>query len=130
VTFRFPADETPHRSKARRSPRLYRNPVILAHEWQQALDSREYATQADFARKQGISRARVRQVLHLLNLAPDMLHTIAALGDPLCSRSITEHRLRRLVYRSVDEQRQEIGKILAKWWKPRSDIADWSFLNS
>jgi hypothetical protein len=114
VTFRFPADETPQRSKPSRSPSLYRNPVILAQEWQQAFTTGEHGTQADFARKQGISRARVTQVLHLLNLVPDVLHTIVALGDPLSSRTVTERALRLLVRRSANEQRQEIGSILAR----------------
>ena len=51
-------------------------------------------------------------MLHLLNLAPDVLHTIAALGDPLCSRTVTERALRSLIYLSADEQRREIGRLL------------------
>jgi hypothetical protein len=95
-------------------PRLYRNPVILAQEWQQAISSGEYPTQAEFARRQGISRARVTQVLQLLNLAPDVLHTITALGDPLPSQVITERMLRFIVDRSAGEQRQEIWRILTE----------------
>jgi hypothetical protein len=86
----------------------------LAHEWQQASGTGEYATQADFARQHGVSRARVAQVLQLLNLAPDILNAIAALGDPLPSRIITERMLRSIVHRPEDEQRQKIGSILAK----------------
>jgi len=93
-------------------PRLYRNPVILAQEWQQAISSGEHRTQAEFARRQGISRARVTQVLQLLNLTPNVLHTITALGDPLPSQVITERMLRFIVDRSADEQRQEIWRIL------------------
>jgi hypothetical protein len=133
VTFRFPADETPQRSKLSRSPSLYRNPVILAQEWQQAFKSGAYGTQANFARKRGISRSRVTQVLHLLNLAPDVLHAIAALGDPLTSRTVTERVLRSLVHRPADEQRQEIGSILARATTEQQfqlDLADLSSPNS
>jgi hypothetical protein len=49
VAFRLPVDETPHRAKARPTSRVYRNPVIMAQEWQQALDSGEHRTQAEFA---------------------------------------------------------------------------------
>ena len=94
--------------------RLYRNPVILAQEWQQAITSGEYCTQAEFARRQGISRARITQVLQLLNLAPDVLHTIIALGGPLRSQVITERKLRFIVDRSAGEQRQEIWRILTE----------------
>jgi hypothetical protein len=112
--FYLPTDEKPQRLKTHRSARLYRNPIILAQEWQQALDGGEYPTQADFARKRGISRARVTQVLQLLNLAPDILNAIAALGDSLCSRTVTERVLRSLVHRSTEEQRLATSNLLAK----------------
>ena len=92
--------------------------MILAQEWQQALNSGEHGTQADFARQHGVSRVRVAQVLHLLNLTSDVLHTIAALGDPLPSRIITERTLRSIVHRSADEQRKEINRILIKGRTP------------
>jgi hypothetical protein len=63
-------------------------------------------------------------VLHLLKLAPDVLNAIAALGDPLLSRIITERTLRSIIHRSADEQLQEIGRVLAKSRNPRSDISD------
>jgi hypothetical protein len=104
-------------------PRLYRNPVILAQEWQQAIHSAEYLTYAEFARRQGISRARVTQVLRLLNLAPEVLHTITALGDPLPSPVITERTLRSMVHRSADEQQKVINRILVKGRNLRSGTA-------
>jgi DNA-binding MarR family transcriptional regulator len=86
----------------------------MAQVWQQALDNRDQASPADLARQLAISRARVTQVLHLLKLAPEVVRTIAALGDPLPSRIIIERTLRSIVHRSTDEQRQEISRILAK----------------
>lgn len=53
-------------------------------------------------------------MLQLLKLAPEVVSTIAALGHPLCSRSVTERVLRSIVHRSADEQRQEMDRILAK----------------
>ena len=123
ATFRFPDDGKPQESNARRVPRLYRNPVILAEEWQQAINRSEYRTYAEFARRQGISRARVTQVLQLLNLGPEVLHTNTTLGDPLPSRVITERTLRAMVHRSADEQQKEIHNILAKGRNPRSEPA-------
>jgi hypothetical protein len=114
ATFHFLDDGKLQRANVRRVPRLYRNPVILAQAWQQAITSGEYHTRAEFARRQGISRARVTQVLNLMNLAPDVLDTIAALSDPLCSRTITERVLRSLVRRSEDEQCRAISKLLAR----------------
>jgi hypothetical protein len=94
--------------------RIYRNPIIVAQEWQQALHNEACSSAADLARKLGISRARVTQVLHLLKLEPDVLNTIAAFGDPLPSRSITERLLRSMVDHSAEEQRQELRRILTR----------------
>src|SRR5262245_41466031 len=121
--FHLSPDEKPESCNPWQPARVYRNPVILAHEWQQAITSGEYCTQAEFALRQGISRARVTQVLHLLNLAPEVLHTITALGDPLPSRVVTERTLRSMVHRSADEQQKEIHNILAKGRNPRSEPA-------
>jgi hypothetical protein len=112
--FHLSPDEKPQSLKPCRPVTAYRNPIILAREWQQALNSGKYSTQADFARRQGISRARVTQVLHLLNLAPDVLNAIAALGDPLPSRIITERTLRSMVHRSPDVQRHAVGRKVIK----------------
>jgi hypothetical protein len=86
----------------------------VAEEWQQTLQNGACSSAADLARKLGISRARVTQVLHLLKLPPDVLNAIVAFGDPLPSRSITEHMLRPIVHRSAEEQRQALRRILTK----------------
>jgi hypothetical protein len=110
--FHLPANAKPQRSISQQAPKLYRNPIILAREWHQTLGSGEPGTLAAFARRQGISRARVTQVLQLLKLAPDVLAYLVGLGDPLPSRIITERVLRSMVRRPAHEQRQEIGRIL------------------
>ena len=100
--------------KAVRPKRLHRNPIILALEWEQMLDSGEMASQADLARHLRVSRARVTQVLRLLRLNPDVLRSLAALGDPLPSPIITERQLRPLVDRPANEQRlwmQQLGPL-------------------
>ena len=77
--------------------RTYRNPIFLAREWEKMLQSGEYASQTALARKLGVSRVRVTQVLNLLRLAPEVLEKIAGLGDPLASPIVTERKLRPLV---------------------------------
>jgi ParB-like chromosome segregation protein Spo0J len=116
--FHLPPGEKPQRPKPRQ-PRAYRNPIILAREWQQALASGNHGSRADLARQQGISRARVTQVLQLLNLVPDVLNAIAALGDPLCARSITERTLRCLVHHPAEEQRRQVRRIFIQWRTPQ-----------
>jgi len=61
------------------------------------LDSGECSSAADLARKLGVSRARVSQVLNLLRLSPEVLDRIAALGDPVPGRGVTERKLRPIV---------------------------------
>src|SRR5262245_16269641 len=93
VVLRLPDGEATYRKKTQPS-RRYRNPLILAHEWQRALENGDCSSPAVLARKLGISRARVTQVLHLLSLAPEVQRQLMALGDPLSSPLVTERKLR------------------------------------
>ena len=77
--------------------RTYRNPIFLAREWKKMLQSGECASQTDLARKLGVSRARVNQMLRLLKLPPDIQQSVIKMGDPLSSRKITERKLRTLL---------------------------------
>ncbi|MCL4544998.1 MAG: hypothetical protein M1118_10450, partial [Chloroflexi bacterium] len=85
------------------SSKQYRNPIALAQEWQGMLSARECASQADLARQLGVSRARVTQVLGLLELAPEVLEAIVGLGDPLSTPVVTERSLRPLLKLPVEE---------------------------
>jgi len=46
--------------------------LAFAHKLQEAIDNGEYTDRADAARKLGLTRARVSQLLDLLMLAPDI----------------------------------------------------------
>ena len=46
--------------------RLYRNPIYLAKEYKEIINSGEVKNQAELARIKGISRVRVTQILNLL----------------------------------------------------------------
>jgi hypothetical protein len=72
----------------------------------------EYASQADLARKKGISRARVTQILNLLKLDAEVQEMVVRLGDPLPLGSLTERKLRRIVGLSRAEQTRNLEKIL------------------
>ena len=74
--------------------RTHRNPVFLAREWKKMLESSKYASQTALARKLGVSRARVNQMLRLLKLPPEIQESMIRMGDPLPSRKITERKLR------------------------------------
>lgn len=77
--------------------RQYRNPIMVAQEWQSMLDRGGCASRADLARRLCVTHARVTQVLSMLDLAPDVLDTIVALGDPLSTLVVTERGLRPLL---------------------------------
>jgi hypothetical protein len=94
--------------------RTYRNPVFLAREWEKMLRSGEYASQTALARKLGVSRVRVTQVLNLLRLAPDVREKIAGLGDPLAYPIVTERKLRPLVNLPRVEQRKQARTLLVE----------------
>ena len=96
------------------SKRVYRNPISLAREWQRKLDNVSGTSRAGLARTYGISRARVTQVFQLLDLSPEVLDTVIALGDPLREAVVTERSLRLLVGRPAVEQCRRLNSLLAR----------------
>src|SRR5262249_37035126 len=82
VVFRLIDGKATYRNQTKPS-RRYRNQLLLAHEWQRALENGDYSSPAALARKLGFSRARVTQVLRLLSLTPEVQQQLMALGDPL-----------------------------------------------
>jgi hypothetical protein len=68
------------------------------------LDAGECASRADLACRLGVSRARVTQVLSLLDLAPEIAEALVALGVPLPKPIVTEHSLRSILRLPATEQ--------------------------
>lgn len=81
--------------KAPKEPRTPRVVELLrkAIEWRRQLDAGELHTQADIARREGITRARVSQVLGMLRLAPEIQKRVLALPVSVRRTSITERLL-------------------------------------
>lgn len=90
----------------------YRNPIALAQEWNGMLASGECARRADLARKLGVSRARVTQVLALLDLAPAVLDAIVALGGPQPRLIANERMLRPLLKLPPGEQLEALRSLV------------------
>ena len=99
--------------KREERPRQYRNALAVAKEWR-ALMSESSLTQADLARKLRVSRARVTQVLRLLDLDPKVAATIVALGDPLPRQVITERALRPFIDLPLDQQRPRVAQLIRR----------------
>jgi hypothetical protein len=112
AVFEFPVVKKKPNATNHKPSRLYRNPVYLAGDWQNALGNGDCFSPADLACKLGVSRARVTQVLRLLRLTPEVLKAIAALGNPLPSPIVTERRLQPVVNLPQEEQRRRVGTIL------------------
>ena len=62
--------------------------------WRHELDSGAVATRAEIARREGLSRARVTQVMMLLRLAPDIQESILTLNEHPIPTRLAEHALR------------------------------------
>ena len=86
-------------------PRESKTPRVLellrkAIEWQALLESGEMVSQADIARREGITRGRVTQVMGMLRLAPEIQKKILSLPDTTHRPPISERMLRPLESRT------------------------------
>lgn len=71
----------------------FRNPLILADELHTTMELEEL-TRAELARRLGYSRARITQLLNLLNLPQELQQEIRSMGDNWDRRLVTERGLR------------------------------------
>ena len=83
-----------------RTKKTYRNPIILAREMSLLMEMEELS-RADLARKLGLSRARVTQILNLLGLPEMLISEIEEMGDYWSRQLVTERQLRRLINQST-----------------------------
>jgi hypothetical protein len=88
----------PRRAKPK-TPREPKTPRVVeflrkAIAWQSLLESGKIASQADIARQEGLTRARVTQVLGMLRLAPEIQEQILSLPDTVRRPRVTERTLR------------------------------------
>ncbi len=68
-------------------------------------------SEADLARKLGISRVRVNQIIRLLKLDTQIIKQIEKLGDPLSSQIVTERMLRPYIGLPLKKQENFLQKI-------------------
>jgi hypothetical protein len=103
LTRRVPAERVisalPPKDRNRKPPKTPRTPRVIellrkALEWQALLQSGQVHNQAEIARREGITRARVTQVMSLLRLPPEIQQHILALPDMVRRPAITERALR------------------------------------
>ncbi len=78
--------------------------LAQAEEWQRQIDAGEVKHRAEISNREGLSRARVTQIMHLLRLHPAVLDYVRSLGPETPERMVTERKLRRLGHLPHDEQ--------------------------
>lgn len=120
LTRRVAADRVVHavpsRVLHRKPPKAPRTPRVVellrkALEWQALLKSGEVRNQADIARREGITRARVTQVMGMLQLAPEIQQHILSMPDAVRRPAITERALRPIAL--IDERRHQLQQFEA-----------------
>ena len=100
----------PRSSKKPKKPRVVEL-LRKAIEWQALLKSGEAASQTEIARRDGITRARVTQVMSMLRLAPEIQQHILSMGDMVRRPAITERALRPVV--KIEERKQQLAAFSA-----------------
>jgi len=82
--------------KPPREPKTPRVVELLrkANEWKALLESGKIASQAEISLREGITRARVTQIMGMLRLAPEIREKILSLPDTLHRPPMTERMLR------------------------------------
>lgn len=113
MVFELPSAKKKSKTLKPKPLRRYRNPIVLAKEWQETLGKGDCSCPADLARNLKVSRARVTQVLRLLRLTPEVLNDLVAIGDPLASPIVTERKLRPILNLPAEEQRRRINAIIS-----------------
>ena len=76
------------------SKKTFRNPIIQAKEMSLDMELNDL-TRAELARKLGISRARVTQILNLLKLPEELIEDVEGMGDYWGRRLVSERMLRK-----------------------------------
>jgi len=118
---RVPANVIVSATPLRDNSRLHKEPkaprvvelLRKALEWQTLLESGRIANQAEIARREGVTRARVTQIMGMPRLAPLIQEKIFTSPGTLHSRPVTERMLRLIgAIANQHEQLQEFNRLL------------------
>lgn len=110
---RVAADQTVNalsaKARNREPPKAPQTPKVVellrtAQEWRRQIDAGEVENQAAIARREGITRARVTQVMGLLRLAPEIQEHVLSLPDMVRRSAITERALRPIARKESYEK--------------------------
>ena len=82
-----------------------------AIDWQALLESGEVPNQAEIARREGITRARVTQVMGMLHLAPEIQQHVLSMPEVVRRPAITERALRPIA--QMEDRTEQHAAFLA-----------------
>ena len=82
-----------------------------ARKWRALIDSGRVESRAGIAREEGVSRARVTQVLGLLNLAPEIREHVLSMPSTNGHRPLSERSLRPLIGLSPSRQLVQFKRL-------------------
>jgi len=87
------------KARNRKPPKAPQTPKVVeilktAQEWRRQLDAGGVTNQAEIARREGITRARVTQIMALTRLAPEIQDHVLSLPATAHRSAITEKALR------------------------------------
>ncbi len=105
---------SPKPAKKPKTPRVVEL-LQMAIEWQRQLDAGEVDTQAEIARRESITRARVTQVMAMLRLAPEIQEHILCMSDTVRRPAISERALRPIAQiEDWDEQKLRFQDLISR----------------
>ena len=87
------------------------SPIEQALTYARVLQEPSVVSKSQVAQRFGVSRARVCQMLNLLELNDTILKELMAIRDVDEHNFFTEHRLRRLAVMEGDEQLAEFNRL-------------------
>ncbi len=96
ISAALPSRGNPKPPQEPKTPRVVKL-LRKAIGWQALLESGQIASQADIARQEGITRARVTQVMGMLRLSPEIQEQILYMPDATRRPLVTERILRPIV---------------------------------
>ncbi len=122
-TGRTPTDHAlcsirPPRGK-RKPPKQPKTPRVTellrkAIKWHGDLEAGKVSNQAEIARREGLTRARVTQIMSLLRLAPEIQEHVLEMPETVHRSVVTERALRLITHiKSAREQLSQYGKLLS-----------------
>ena len=99
---------TPRPPKEPKTPRVVEL-LRKAMEWQRQLEADEVRNQAEIARLEGVTRARVTQIMALTRLEPEIREYILAMPEVVGRVDVTEHALRSIA--QIDDPKQQLAEF-------------------